>query len=83
MKSVLDGLKSGETSIVILEGLTRHGKNRINQHGSVWQFQKIDKFNGQPAFKLISLDKTFKCGDEWIHDGRWVLIDNDPNFNWS
>ena len=61
--TVLDLIKSGKTSIVILQGLTRHGKNRINQ--------------------LISLDKTFKCGDEWIHDGRWVLIDNDPNFNWS
>ena len=51
--TVLDLIKSGKTSIVILQGLTRHGKNRINQHGSVWHVQKIDKFNGQPAFKLI------------------------------
>ena len=70
-------------SVIKLEGTSRHGKNRIAQHGSVWFVEKVDKFLGQPAMLLRSKNETFKCGNRWMHDGRWVLLKNDPNFVWS
>jgi hypothetical protein len=59
------------TDKVLLRGKTRHGKNRINQHGNIWLVENIDKFGGEPAMFLRSLNKT---------EGRWVLLKNDPNF---
>ena len=46
-------------SVVILKGKTRHGKNRIAQHGSKWFVEKVDKFRGQPAMLLRSENETF------------------------
>lgn len=69
---------------VRLQGITRHGKNRINQHGDVWEVVNCSgKFQGQSAMELKSLHKTFRVGGESHHDGRWVLIKDDPNFNWE
>jgi len=68
---------------VILKGKTRHGKNRIEQHGDQWFVEELGKFNGQDAMMLRSAGRTFKLGDNWIRDGRWVLLKNDPNFTWS
>lgn len=65
---------------VILKGKTRHGKNRIEQHGDQWFVEELGKFNGQDAMMLRSAGKTFKLGDNWIRDSRWVLLKNDPNF---
>ena len=80
-------------SVVILKGKTRHGKNRIAQHGSVWFVEKVDKFLGQPAMLLRSKNETFAIRGRgnskqewkttWMHDGRWVLLKDDPNFVWS
>ena len=44
---------------VLLKGKTRHGKNRIAQHGSKWFVEKVDKFRGQPAMLLRSENETF------------------------
>ena len=64
-------------AIVKLEPHSRHGKNRINQHGDRWV---VSTFRGQPAVHLRSMDKTFKMGSSWVFDGRWVLLQNDENF---
>ena len=65
---------------VLLTGKSRHGKNRINQHGKLWFVENFGTFKGSPAVMLRSECKTFKLGDNMIHDGRWVLLQNDPNF---
>ena len=77
-------------SVVILKGKTRHGKNRIAQHGSKWFVEKVDKFRGQSAMFLRSENETFairgrgNSKEEWkttmIHDQRWVHIKEDKNF---
>lgn len=64
---------------IVLEGISRHGKNRIHQHGNVWL---LDEVRGD-RMRLLSEHKTFKVGDHTMHDGRWVLLKNDPNFTWS
>ena len=63
---------------VLLKGKTRHGKNRINQHGNMWVIESVSTFQGQPAMMLRSENKTDKGG----FDGRWVLLRDDPNFLW-
>ena len=63
---------------VFLKGKTRHGKNRINQHGSTWMIEGVSTFQGQPAMHLRSENKTDKGG----FDSRWVLLRDDPNFLW-
>ena len=63
---------------VLLKGKTRHGKNRINQHGDMWVIESVATFQGQPAMMLRSKNKTDKGG----FDGRWVLLRDDPNFLW-
>ena len=68
------------TDKVLLRGKTRHGKNRINQHGNIWLVENIDKFGGEPAMFLRSLNKTEGPKDNKGFDTRWVLLKNDPNF---
>ena len=66
---------------VCLTGKTRHGKNRINQHGTRWQVTGDGVFRGQPAWQLKSLGKTEGPANHKTHDQRWVLKQNDPNFD--
>ena len=63
---------------VLLKGKTRHGKNRINQHGDMWLIESVANFQGQPAMLLHSENKT----DKGEFDSRWVLLRDDPNFLW-
>ncbi len=63
---------------VLLKGKTRHGKNRINQHGDMWLIESVANFQGQPAMLLRSENKT----DKGEFDSRWVLLRDDPNFLW-
>ena len=72
-------MKQGE--LIRLVPKTRHGKNRIHQHGDEWIVLNLSKFKGQPALHLRSKDKTFKMGTAMTFDGRWVLINNDPDFD--
>ena len=65
---------------VLLKGKTRHGKNRINQHGEEWVIETVGKFRGQPALNLHSLSKTEGPKHNKQHDLRWVLLQDDPNF---
>ena len=60
---------------IILTGISRHGKNRIEQHGHVWDINAVGTFRGQPAVRLQSEKKTFRLGSfgKKIHDQRWVF----------
>lgn len=63
---------------VVLTAKTRHGKNRIHQHGDRWLVEEVRG----PSMMLRSENKTFKLGDKFMHDGRWVDLKNDKNFDW-
>ena len=67
---------------VILSGKTRHGKNRIQQHGDLWTVTKLGQFNGNDAFMCESENATFKRSFNLdpIKDSRWVFTKDDPNF---
>ena len=67
---------------VLLKGKTRHGKNRINQHGDMWVIESVEVFQGQPAMMLRSNNKTEGPKDNKGFDSRWVLLRDDPNFLW-
>ena len=67
---------------VLLKGKTRHGKNRINQHGNMWVVESVATFQGQPAMMLRSENKTEGPKDNKWFDSRWVLLRDDPNFLW-
>ena len=53
--------------IVKLVGLTHKGKNRVNEHGPLWEIRRID--NG-----MILVDSIVS------QDWRWVHTTNDTNF---
>jgi hypothetical protein len=70
---------------VVLTGISRHGKNRIEQHGNPWTVTDFRKFNGNDAFHCTSENETFSVGTQGkkIKDGRWVFINQDPNFTFE
>ena len=73
-------MKQALFQAVILKGKSRHGKNRIQQHGDQWFVKEFGKFCGEDAMLLRSEGRTFKLGDNWIRDSRWVLLRDDPDF---
>jgi hypothetical protein len=70
---------------VILTGISRHGKNRIEQHGNPWTVTDTRMFNGNDAFHCTSENETFSVGTQGkkIKDGRWVFLQGDPNFTFE
>jgi hypothetical protein len=69
-----------KSTCIKLVGKTRHGKNRIHQHGEKWIVESVGKFQGQSAFSLRSTEKTEGPKHNKGFDGRWVLMKDDPNF---
>tara|TARA_R100001244_G_scaffold122170_1_gene91824 strand:+ start:261 stop:500 length:240 start_codon:yes stop_codon:yes gene_type:complete len=62
---------------VKLKGKTRHGKNRVNQHGEWWVVSgETDK-----SFWLESIVCDCTTCVKWGQDGRWVWKKNDDNFD--
>lgn len=56
---------------VKLTGISRKGKNRINQFGDIWIIKKNRDFD-----MLLRSEK----GNDRTCDLRWVWKKNDPNF---
>ena len=65
---------------VRLIGKTLHGKNRIRQHGDIWEV--VDRPDRPDRLALQSLNKTFGGFSDGHKekDLRWVFPENDPNF---
>ena len=74
----------GCPDFVRVKGVSGKGKNRVREHGDVWQV--IGKTShavcrqGQPSFLVVPK------GKEWIescigHWWRWVSLKNDPDFS--
>ena len=71
-------------TVVILTGISRHGKNRIEQHGNPWTVNAIGSFNGNDAVRMRSERETFNIGQgRKMHDERWVFLKEDPNFTFE
>jgi hypothetical protein len=69
-------MRDCEIQWLTLTGKTRHGKNRINQHGIHWLVLADGMFDGREAWLLRSINRTDKGG----FDGRWVHKNGDNNF---
>ena len=69
---------------VVLTGISRHGKNRIEQHGNPWTVNAIGSFNGNDAVRMRSENETYNLGQgRKMHDQRWVFLKEDPNFTFE
>ena len=66
---------------VRLIGKTKHGKDRIRQHGDVWNVLATPSPPARDRFVLESRGKTFTLGDTKIKDVRGVLPFDDPHFD--
>ena len=53
--------------IVVVEGVSRHGKNRISEHGPVWKVRKID----------LTYGVLLEAVDNYL---RWLGNGDDPHF---
>ena len=61
--------------LVRLSGKTRHGKNRIREHGDLAEVAHIDGvLNALKKFCVIH-----KHGDSW----RWIDLPEDEHMNWE
>ena len=69
-------LKSHIGEWIRLKGISGHGKNRIREHGDLWLIEAVV---GDRA-RLRSKEKTFRCGGEMHHDGRWLDLPWDQDF---
>ena len=65
---------------VILRAKSKHGKDRLHQHGQNWRVVSFGTWKGSAAVCLESSAKTFRQGQEMTHDCRWVELKNDPDF---
>ena len=72
---------------LILTGKTRHGKNRINEHGNTWIIQSpthtsVEFSNTRGRWVNVrSIDNTFRIGEKtFTTDSRWINLDGDDNF---
>ena len=78
--------------LVILKAKSRHGKNRIKQHGECWVVQdrtdrEMNFVNlrgsspGRPPWISVgSIDCTCQTCEKWGQDSRWISETNDPDF---
>lgn len=66
---------------IVLKGKSRHGKQRVDIHGSDWTVNAFGNFNGHDAIRVESQNATFNIGrGKKIRDQRWVFLKEDPNF---
>ena len=73
---------------VILTGKTKHGKDRIHQHGNVWNVTFMSMQTDKNRMGLESLHETSSMrmddGTIWrFKDGRNIDKTNDKDFDWQ
>lgn len=70
--------------LVILEGKTRHGKNRVRQHGDRWVVGRVSEsvmcLDNEPGLLLAVLNCECSTCEKWGPDWRWIRQTDDPNF---
>lgn len=65
---------------VRLEGISLKGKNRVREHGELWNVLMVKPYKGKLAYYCESLGNTFKLGNKRVKDTRWVEMESDPDF---
>jgi len=70
--------------IVVLQGKTRKGKNRVREHGDRWSVAREDEsvmcLDDNPGLLLKVLNcKCLGC-KKWGPDSRWIRQINDVDF---
>lgn len=68
---------------ISLTGKTRHGKNRIQAHGTAWLVQEVKPQGMGTQLRLRSASKTEGPRNKKGFDGRWIWMIDDPNFDWK
>ncbi|RDJ35708.1 MAG: hypothetical protein DWQ19_12895 [Crenarchaeota archaeon] len=63
-----------------LKPKSKKGKDRIHQHGEIWEIVREQFFDGWPCFLIQSLENTIRQGNMLVKDLRLVRKQNDPNF---
>lgn len=67
--------------ILILKGKSRHGKNRIHQHGDEWTVRKKVVRGLHGNIMLRSKEKTFRDSPAKMNfDIRWIWAVDDSDF---
>ena len=70
--------------IVVLQGKTRHGKNRVREHGDRWTVDQVSEsvaiLDGAPGLLLAVLDCECPGCEKWGPDWRWIRQTNDLDF---
>ena len=66
--------------MLLLEGISQHGKNRIREHGAEWRrvatlpsIQAPSHTNLKGPFASVVSERTGEC--------RWVSLTDDPDFS--
>jgi len=72
---------------VKLTGKTKHGKDRIRQHGDIWDVVSMSMQTNKNRMALVSLGETtsLRLNDGSIvrwRDGRNIDKTNDKDFDW-
>ena len=60
---------------IVLKATTRHGKNRIHQHGDIWWIKEVRN----DRMLLESNDRTDRGEFDW----RWIDLQDDRDFTWE
>ena len=68
---------------ISLTGKTRHGKNRIQAHGSAWLVLEVKARGLGTQLRLRSASKTEGPRHKKGFDGRLIWMIDDPNFDWK
>jgi hypothetical protein len=69
---------------VRLEGITLRGKNKVRQHGAIWNVLEINPrvecLGGKMGYYIESLADTDKTPSGREKSRRWVALPNDEDF---
>lgn len=66
--------------MLLLEGISQHGKNRIREHGAEWRM--VAKLPSIQAASHASLKGPFaSVVSERTGERRWVSLTDDPDFS--
>ena len=71
--------------MIKLTGITNHGRNRIREHGELWEVLELPpgvvKMSHKPKFPSI---KSVKTGEwRWLDDTNFVWFPKGPVNRWK
>lgn len=64
---------------VTLTSKTKVGDIRTELNGHLWNVKEV----ASDRLLVKSAEKTFGPKNNKTHDGMWIWLEGDPNFDWS